>query len=150
MRYDGIRVDHGLEISSQLMAARTQVRGYRKSICRKLQALNSVVIEMAAVHTCFTQWEKSHAPSPVNDKLHYNSNPLFRLFRQGNVIQLQCLCRMALLHTSPIEGIKCIATILVTIESSAGNSSLPTWIPATVAIPQDYGLPSGHHFSIHP
>ena len=43
-----ITIDHGLEIFSQTIAARIQVRGSRKSNCRKLLAGNSIVTEMVA------------------------------------------------------------------------------------------------------
>ena len=43
-------VDHGLEISSQPIAERIQVGGCRRSNCSKLQADDSVVTKMEAVH----------------------------------------------------------------------------------------------------
>ena len=43
-------VDYGLEISPQPTAGRIQVGESRSSICRKLQAVDSVVTKMAAMH----------------------------------------------------------------------------------------------------
>ena len=52
--------------------------------------------------TRFTQRAMWHAPSPINDTFHYYSNLLFRLYREGDVIQPLCLRRMGLFPTSPV------------------------------------------------
>ena len=49
-----ITLDHCLEVSSQPIAARIKIGGSGKSSCRKLQADDSVVIEMAAVYLFYT------------------------------------------------------------------------------------------------
>ena len=43
-------VDRGFEVSSQPIAGRIQIGGSRRSSCRKLQANDSAVTEMAVVH----------------------------------------------------------------------------------------------------
>ena len=43
-----------LEVSSQSVAASIQVKGFRRSSCKKFQAGDSVVTEMAAVHLFYT------------------------------------------------------------------------------------------------
>ena len=86
--------------------------------------------------TCFSQRAMWNAPSEVNDTLHYKSYPLFRLFKQCDVIKLQFLWRMVLCHISPVAWNNCSAAILVTKELSAGNFlqlgllDPPTWILA--------------------
>ena len=102
--------------------------------------------------THFTQQAMKHAPSLVNDKVHYYNKPLFRLFRQGNVTQPQCLCRMVLLHTSPVVWNDCSAAISVVTESSARNFlhhgllNPSTWILANF----DCGDTSRYLFTVIP
>ena len=77
---------YGLEISSQSLAGRIKVEGFKRSSSRKLQSEDSVVTEMAAVHFFHAT---SKVTSPVKDTLYYQSNPIFRLFRQGDEMQLK-------------------------------------------------------------
>ena len=51
---DGITVDHGLEVSSQPIAARIQVRECRRSSYRKLKVGDSFVTKMAIMHSFHT------------------------------------------------------------------------------------------------
>ena len=53
-RFNGLTVDHGLEVSSQQIAGRIQVGGCRKSSCRKLPSDDSVVTVMEEVHLLHT------------------------------------------------------------------------------------------------
>ena len=64
-RYDGITVDHDLEVSSQPIAERIQVKGSRRFSCKKLLAGDSVVNKMAAVSSFHTT---SNVTCP--DQLH--------------------------------------------------------------------------------
>ena len=92
-------VDHGLEIYSQPIAGRIKVEGSGWSICRKLLGDDSVVIEMAVVYLF-------HSTGNVTCTVIGDQSTLllklfiFWLFRQGDVVQSQCLCRMVLLHAS--------------------------------------------------
>ena len=100
-----------------------------------------------------------HAPSSVKNMIHYYSNSLFQLFRQGDAMTLQRLYMMVLLHISNAGWNKCFAAISMTTESLTGNFLQLGFLDPTTpeflwflaaGTPRGYGLPWSCRISTWP